>query len=528
VKLKRIAIVPCVLALSLSVVPIANATLIPNPDGLRVYDTFLKVTWLADADLPATKVHPAGQPFYALLGFQTCDKTHLEPCVDTNGAMSYDTAQAWVQALNNYPGDGYLGHHKWTIPRVLASDPNCTIRNWAYNCTDSALGSLYYRSLPSGDGTFGFTYPDTVVPIPRNDVGPFRNFQPYLYWTSSTGSGTGTNSGESTFSFNTGWQGSNHKFHYMYALPMIHHRVDRDGIYYIPVGPNDLQVSSDGEMVWDPDAVDPNTGAVGVTWLADADLAKSHKFGLENCTSHNRLCINPDGSMKYTTAQTWISNMNQIKNGPHQPRGWLEQSDWEFPAADPKAGCDLPALHCTGGPLGELFFKQLGHGQGDPVVSTPAINVGPFYNLQPYLYWSCMGPDPCQGPQPPHGDQEWSFSFGNGYQGTDIVKNNLYVMVYYPQTAAEALHEGIKDELADFPQVHRVFSEADQISSATTFISMVVALDLFDADVNAQLGTNLSLAQVTYLTALAQAAGDATGLQPPLPPPPPPCKPRCI
>jgi hypothetical protein len=28
----------------------------------------------------------------------------------------------------------------------------------------------------------------------------------------------------------------------------------------------------------------------------------------------------------------------------------------------------------------------------------------------------------------------WNFSFGNGFQGTNLVGNNLFVMVYYPGT----------------------------------------------------------------------------------------------
>jgi hypothetical protein len=27
---------------------------------------------------------------------------------------------------------------------------------------------------------------------------------------------------------------------------------------------------------------------------------------------------------------------------------------------------------------------------------------------------------------------QWSFSFGNGFQGTDVIGNTLYVMVYAP------------------------------------------------------------------------------------------------
>ncbi len=84
--------------------------------------------------------------------------------------------------------------------------------------------------------------------------------------------------------------------------------------------------------------------------------------------------------------------------------------------------------------MAELFYDQLGLSAGTPVVATPAIAVGPFKNMQPYLYWACEGAtiqDACQIDGPATGF-EWSFSFGNGFLGTDVLKNNFYVMVYYP------------------------------------------------------------------------------------------------
>lgn len=236
--------------------------------------------------------------------------------------------------------------------------------------------------------------------------------------------------------------------------------------------------------------------------------------------SHGRACINGDGSMKYTTATKWLDHMKKYKG-----TGWLGQSDWAFPSADPKGGCDNGRFHCTGGPLGELYFDELKLKQGTPVFETPSFIPNPFYNLQPYLYWSCMEPDPCQGPQSPHGDQEWSFSFGNGFQGTDVVHNNLYVMVYYPQTPAEALDEGIRDALQNYPALrHKLLSEAAQISSATTYREMLIAFSTFQSNVNAERGSKLSPDQADYLIALAQATVDASNLQPQ----PPSCSPHCI
>ena len=67
--------------------------------------------------------------------------------------------------------------------------------------------------------------------MPPGRVGPFRNFQPYLYWSMN---GKARNNGgraaqrqvdrqngNHAFSFNTGWQGGNVSDHVMYVLPMI-------------------------------------------------------------------------------------------------------------------------------------------------------------------------------------------------------------------------------------------------------------------------------------------------------------------
>jgi uncharacterized protein (TIGR03437 family) len=66
-------------------------------------------------------------------------------------------------------------------------------------------------------------------------------------------------------------------------------------------------------------------------------------------------------------------------------------------------------------------------------VAAPNIAVGPFKNIQPYLYWSCEGATiqgACQTTGPATGF-EWSFSFGNGFEGTDVLANDLYVTAYF-------------------------------------------------------------------------------------------------
>lgn len=466
-KFTRMAVLLIVVNCGLLAVPNADAQLIPMPDGLTVYDTILKVRWLANANLPGS---PEGRFGIA----------NITP----NGSMDYSTAIQWLTALNGVDGGvGYLGHNNWTLPTsptFPVTDPTCGAtgpngNSFGFGCMNSDMGSLFYVSL-------GLQYPNTAVPIPDNTVGPFRNFQPYLYW-SDTASGNNDN-GYHTFSFNTGWAGSNVDNHYMYALPMI-----KGNPFGAPANGDGLQASADGQTVYD--------AKTDITWLADADLAKTMDFGAQ-CTNPDGIkCINPDGSMPHGTAQNWIDGMNSA--------AYLGQTNWKLPADS--SGCG--GFGCTDSAMGKLFYgkNQLNSSQGTPVVATPDINVGPFNHLQPYLYWSCSGPytdPPCQNPPPAPGFA-WSFSFGNGFQGTDVKANDLYVMVYFPQTPAQALADAIETTLVTNPELNAFRSQAADINSAPNAEAKAGNLSAFINHVNAQRGKALSATQADQLIALAQA-----------------------
>ena len=397
--------------------PLPTAT--PSPAGMAVTDTVNHVRWLADANLAATQ----------RFGLPLCDASNTTPCVNASGSMSYQTAVAWVAAMN---AAHYLGHSDWQLPTTPFDDSSCSSRgpqkeNFGYNCINSTMGALYSKVL-------GLKRPDTAVPIPDNKVGPFTNFQPYLYWSETVIAGPGSN-GFYAFSFATGHLGSNVNDHYMYVLPMVKGKVPGK---YSSAGLNGLQASADGKLVYDPGAT--VGGVAGVTWLANADLAKSQTFGAQCVNSDGTQCINPDGSMSHTTAENWIAGMNKANGGA----GWLGQTDWMLPPNDSTdTTCDQQnyGFDCTGSPMGELFYAQLGLKAGDSVIQTPDIQVGSFHNIQPYLYWSCEGVADGQGPctsDVPAQGFEFSFSFGNGFEGTDpgglhiSVGNQLYVTAYYP------------------------------------------------------------------------------------------------
>jgi uncharacterized protein (TIGR03437 family) len=89
--------------------------------------------------------------------------------------------------------------------------------------------------------------------------------------------------------------------------------------------------------------------------------------------------------------------------------------------------------------MGNLFYSLLGFIRGMSV-ATPSSTVGPFHNLQPYLYWTCVAntiQDPCEAAGPAAGFEE-SYSFGSGFEGTDLLANDLYVTAYFVGSRAPA------------------------------------------------------------------------------------------
>jgi uncharacterized protein (TIGR03437 family) len=178
-----------------------------------------------------------------------------------------------------------------------------------------------------------------------------------------------------------------------------------------------LQVNPGGATVYDP--------TTSVTWLANANLAGTNTFGLPVCTSPTTpsICVAEDGAMSWASAMQFLANMNSS--------AYLGQTNWQAPTIS----TTCPGYGCDGAdnPMGNLFYDQLGLVAGAAAVSAPNISVGPFHNLQPYLYWTCVGntiQDACQSAGPAANFEE-SYSFGAGFQGTDLVANTLFVNAYF-------------------------------------------------------------------------------------------------
>jgi len=388
-----VALFVCVLSPLLS-----GATLVLSADGITVYDATNNITWLADFNLPASN----------RFSIPVCTGTNVgvQTCINPSGSMNYGAAVKWVAAMN---AANYLGQSNWQLPTTALVDNTCgktgpSGQSFGFGCKAGALDTIY--------NNVGLKSPDTAVPIPANTAGPFGNVQPYLYWSQSVSS-AGVSSGNATFSFATGWQGANTLPNFLYLWPMIPGKLPGT-----PAATGaGLQVNPGGATVYDP--------VTNITWLANANLAATQAFGLPPCTSPTApsLCIAQDGAMTWNSASQYVANLNTA--------AYLGQTNWQAPTISttcPGYGCDG-----TDNPLGSLFYDQFGLVEGAAAVATPNISVGPFNNLQPYLYWSCVAntvQDSCQSAGPAANFEE-SYSFGAGFQGTDLLANTLFVTAYF-------------------------------------------------------------------------------------------------
>jgi hypothetical protein len=160
---------------------------------------------------------------------------------------------------------------------------------------------------------------------------------------------------------------------------------------------------------------------LGITWLADADLAATETFGLSGINPYPQ---NPSyakaGAMTQVTAFAWIAAMNAYNNDA----GYLGITGWRMPDfvdLGPDEGCNAtgPAdcgynVDTASGELAHMLYDTLGNlsfadtGDGN---TSGVRNTGYFYNLvfEPYWYQDVYTLDPSQG---------WFLNMHYGDQGT--------------------------------------------------------------------------------------------------------------
>lgn len=172
-----------------------------------------------------------------------------------------------------------------------------------------------------------------------------------------------------------------------------------------------------------------------MTWLQDANYAQTIGY------SH-------DGKLLWGDAKSWVANLSYfdaVRN--------VTYTDWRLPSINPLNGVSYNYSYMTDGSTDEGFnisapntlyagsttselaymfyvnlnnqgrFTQGGADSGCYVSpsNTCLGTVGPFSNLQPYVYWSGM-----ENPLHPT-NSAWVFQIGEGGQGTSSTENYFYV-----------------------------------------------------------------------------------------------------
>lgn len=136
--------------IGLALTGVSNAALVDRGNGL-IYDNVLNVTWQQTVNLAVNQT-------FGVSG------------IEADGAMSWNTAQTWITAMNNA---NHLGYNDWRLPTVspvsggtefnfdLAYDGSS---DHGYNVAsvNSEMGYMYHVNL----NNIGFCSPSGVCPQP--------------------------------------------------------------------------------------------------------------------------------------------------------------------------------------------------------------------------------------------------------------------------------------------------------------------------------------------------------------------------
>jgi hypothetical protein len=191
--MKKLWVFVCAILFLLGTAGISGAALIDRGGGL-IYDDVVEITWLQDANLALTET-------FGVSGI-------------TDGHMNWDTAQAWISAMNS---ENYLGYSDWRLPTtvdgaaVYGTDGPSSGDSWGNynydytygdNLYNSEMGYMFYQNLGNSteSGLENTSFFD-ILPVTYWSV-EFTSDDPiYRAWT---------------FSFYSGFQGFTPKINYIY------------------------------------------------------------------------------------------------------------------------------------------------------------------------------------------------------------------------------------------------------------------------------------------------------------------------
>ena len=149
-----------------------------------------------------------------------------------------------------------------------------------------------------------------------------------------------------------------------------------------------------------------------ISWLANANLAQTTTFGVENIDSEGRM------RWDFGTPLEWINAMNA-----HTGVGYLGFNNWRLPiAVHPDNTCQFVSTisfgtGCTGSEMGNLFYIGLGD-VDKPLSLGSVVDVPPFKNIQMNAYWSGT---------PSTNGRQYGFHFGTGAQTHSLANSTFWV-----------------------------------------------------------------------------------------------------
>jgi hypothetical protein len=244
-----------------------SPSLVPVDNGHILHDTALDIDWLADANLAKTN------PFGLHQGVNPHPKDPKFINVNLDGSMNYNTAVAWVTAMN---AQDYLGHNDWRLPITTDTKANYYISGGGVGKAfrGSEMGELYYRELGGQAGS-------TILLTHDSFAAFFHHFQPYVYWSGTHTTLHEKGHGYSTLSFGSGFQGANFNNDALYVIPV------RDGSGTEPNNrtndsPASLRPVGDADSIGSTNVFSP--GSTGQTITPPAPIYPRFDDGAEKRT----------------------------------------------------------------------------------------------------------------------------------------------------------------------------------------------------------------------------------------------------
>ena len=165
-----------VLPMLTSVTPDPNN---PNLNSELVHDPNSGDYFLADGNFGATiAANPNLQTLFGLTvcsgGIGAPNTAPTPPCVNTDGSMTWTSANALTTAMQNVH---YLGQSGWELP-PSTEGASCSFNTCAdtnAKAAEDPLASLFYNVLQQPAG-------GSAASVATGNSGPFIDLQPNLYW----------------------------------------------------------------------------------------------------------------------------------------------------------------------------------------------------------------------------------------------------------------------------------------------------------------------------------------------------------